>query len=85
MPIPLGVLLLSQKKMQSYQEKQIWRKRAPYPFNVSTEKMLNEQKSEQQTYSEAEKMKVYDIKDKEVSLAMQIFGVIVRTCVIMWK
>ena len=59
--------------------------KAPYPFNVSTKKMLNEQKAEQQTYSEAEKMKVYDIKDKKVSLAMRIFWVIIRTCVIMWK
>lgn len=90
MPISLGVLLLSQEKMWSYQEKQTWRKRAPYPCNVSTEKMLNKQKAEQQAYSEAEKMKVYDLKDREVSLAMQIFWVIIKTCVyvemmLLWK
>lgn len=83
--ISLGVTLLSREKMWSYQEKQTWRKRAPYPCNVSTKKMLNEQKGDQQTFPKAERMEGYDLKDREVSLTMQIFGVIITTCVITCK
>lgn len=69
MLISLGVVLLCKDKMWSYREKHIQKRTATQPCKVSTEEMLGEQKAKQQTQSETENMKVYDLKDREDALA----------------
>lgn len=60
-------------------------KESTLPLQCVYQENAKEQKVDQQTFPKAERMEGYDLKDTEVSLTMQIFGMIITTCVITCK